>query len=58
MKRVVVRIAVIIAVVAAFVLLWTAYRAGIRERRRLEANQHSLLTDVDYYRTRDSLSAA
>lgn len=58
MKRVVVRIAVIIAVIAAFVLLWRAYRSESRERRRMEANQHSLLTDVEYYRTRDSLSAA
>ena len=58
MKRLIVRIAVIIAVIAAFVLLWRVYRHEHRERRRLEANQHSLLTDVEYYRTRDSLSAA
>lgn len=58
MKRMMVRMAVVIAVIAAFILLWRLYRFEYHERQRLEANQHSLLTDVEYYRTRDSLSAA
>ena len=58
MKRLLIRAAVVAGLLAAFILLWTAYRSENRERRRLEANQHSLLTDVEYYRTRDSLSAA
>lgn len=58
MKRFLIRAAVVAGLLAAFILLWTAYRSENRERRRLEANQHSLLTDVEYYRTRDSLSAA
>lgn len=58
MKRVVVRIAVIIVVIAVFLLLWRIYRLEHDERQRLEANQRSLMTDVEYYRTRDSLSAA
>lgn len=58
MKRVVIRIAVITGIIAAFILLWRFYRLERLERRRLEANQHSLLTKVEYYRTRDSLSAA
>lgn len=58
MKRMVVRIAVIIVVIAVFLLLWRIYRLEHDERQRLEANQRSLMTDVEYYRTRDSLSAA
>lgn len=58
MKRLIVRIAVIIAIITAFLLLWRIYRLEHDERQRLEANQHSLMTDVKYYRTRDSLSAA
>ena len=58
MKRLLIRAAVVAGLLAAFILLWTAYRSENRERRRLEAHQHSLLTDVEYYRTRDSLSAA
>lgn len=58
MKRLLIRAAVIAGIIAAFILLWRAYRAETRERRRLEANQRTLLTDVEYYRTRDSLSAA
>lgn len=58
MKRLIIRIAVIIAIIAAFLLLWRIYRLEHDERQRLEANQHSLMTDVEYYRTRDSLSAA
>lgn len=50
--------AVIIAIITAFLLLWRIYRLEHDERQRLEANQHSLMTDVEYYRTRDSLSAA
>jgi len=30
----------------------------VQERQRLDSNQRSLLSDVKYYRTRDSLSAA
>lgn len=58
MKRLIIRIAVVIAIIAAFLLLWRIYRLEHGERQRLEANQHSLMTDVEYYRTRDSLSAA
>lgn len=58
MKRLIIRIAVVIAIIAAFLLLWRIYRLEHDERQRLEANQHSLMTDVEYYRTRDSLSAA
>lgn len=58
MKRLIVRIAVIIAIITAFLLLWRIYRLEHDERQRLEANQRSLMTDVEYYRTRDSLSAA
>lgn len=58
MKRVIVRIAVVIGIIATFILLWWFYRLEHFERQRLEANQHSLLTKAEYYRTRDSLSAA
>ena len=58
MKRLLSRIVVIAAVAGLIVLLWVMYRSEVRDRRRLEANQRSLLTDVEYYRTRDSLSAA
>lgn len=58
MKRLIIRIAVVIAIIAAFLLLWRIYRLEHDERQRLEANQLSLMTDVEYYRTRDSLSAA
>lgn len=58
MKRLLSRIVVTAAVVGVIVLLWVLYRSEVRDRRRLEANQRSLFTDVEYYRTRDSLSAA
>ena len=58
MKRFLIRMAVIAGIAAAFICLWMQYRSEHRERRRLEANQHSLLTDIQFYRTRDSLSAA
>lgn len=58
MKRLLSRMVVIAAVAGLIVLLWVMYRSESRDRRRLEANQRSLLTDVEYYRTRDSLSAA
>ena len=57
MKRFLIRLAVIAGIIAAFVCLWMQYRSEHRERRRLEDNQHSLLTEVQFYRTRDSLSA-
>ena len=57
MKRFLIRMAVIAGIAAAFICLWMQYRSEHRERRRLEANQHSLLTDIQFYRTRDSLSA-
>ena len=57
MKRLLSRMVVIAAVAGLIVLLWVMYRSESRDRRRLEANQRSL-TDVEYYRTRDSLSAA
>ena len=58
MKRFLIRMSVIAGIAAAFICLWMQYRSEHRERRRLEANQRSLLTDVQFYRTRDSLSAA
>lgn len=58
MKRLPNRIMLIVAVIVVLVLLWGVWRSERRERLRLEANQHALLTDVEYYRTRDSLSAA
>ena len=58
MKRLLSRMVVIAAVAGLIVLLWVMCRSESRDRRRLEANQRSLLTDVEYYRTRDSLSAA
>ena len=58
MKRFLIRMAEIAGIAAAFICLWMQYRSEHRERRRLEANQHSLLTDIQFYRTRDSLSAA
>ena len=45
MKRLLIRAAVTAGILAAFTLLWTAYRSGNRERCRLESNQRSLLTD-------------
>lgn len=58
MKRLIVRIVLAAVVVAAFLIIWRLYRLEHLERLRLEDNQHVLLTDVEYYRTRDSLSAA
>lgn len=58
MKRLFIRIAVVVVIIIAFFLVWSIYRSERRERLRLEANQHALLTDVEFYRTRDSLSAA
>ena len=58
MRRFLIRMAVIAGIAAAFICLWMQYRSEHRERRRLEANQHSLLTDIQFYRMRDSLSAA
>lgn len=42
---------------AIIVLLWL-YNAEKEERQRLAVNQTSLLEDITYYRTADSLSAA
>lgn len=58
MRRFLIRMAVIAGIAAAFICLWMQYRSEHRERRRLEANQHSLLTDIQFYRMRDSLNAA
>lgn len=49
MKRFLIRMAVIAGIAAAFICLWMQYRSEHRERRRLEANQHSLLTDIQFY---------
>ena len=48
MKRLLSRMVVIAAVAGLIVLLWVMYRSESRDRRRLEANQRSLLTDVEY----------
>ena len=45
MKRLLIRAAVAAGILAAFILLWTAYQSGNRERCRMESNQRSLLTD-------------
>lgn len=58
MKRLPNQIMLIVVVIVVLVLLWGVWHSERRERLRLEANQHALLTDVEYYRTRDSLSAA
>ena len=47
MKRLLSRMVVIAAVAGLIVLLWVMYRSESRDRRRLEANQRSLLTDVE-----------
>lgn len=58
MKRFMVRAVLIIIVIAAFIVLWEMYRSSRRECTRLKDNQRTLFTDVEIYRTRDSLSAA
>lgn len=58
MKRIMVRAVLIIIVIAAFIVLWEMYRSSRREYTRLKDNQRTLFTDVEIYRTRDSLSAA
>lgn len=58
MKRIMVRAVLIIIVIAAFIVLWEMYRSSRRECTRLKDNQRTLFTDVEIYRTRDSLSAA
>lgn len=58
MKRMWIRLLTIAIVLAAAIVFANLYRTEIRERRRLEANQRALQSDVLYYRTRDSLSAA
>lgn len=58
MKRFLIRIAVTAGIIAVFILLWMAYRAERRDRRRLEENQRTLMENVVFYRTRDSLSVA
>ena len=58
MKRMWIRLGMIVIVLAAAIVFVKLYRTEIRERRRLEDNQRALLSDVRYYRTRDSLSAA
>ena len=45
MKRLLIRVTLTAGILAAFTLLWTAYRSGNREHCRLESNQRSLLTD-------------
>lgn len=58
MKRIWVRLGVLILVFITGVVFWKLYRSEVHERRRLEDNQRVLLSDIRYYRTRDSLSAA
>lgn len=58
MKRILIRAGVIVLIAAAFILLWQMYRLAQEKCGRLEANQRTLLSDVTYYHTRDSLSAA
>lgn len=58
MKRIVVILIVFFLLSGTFYVLWQLYRNERQERLRLEANQHSLLSETRYYRTHDSLSAA
>ena len=58
MKRTLILIASALVLLSLFYLMWRMYASERTERRRLEANQHSLLTETRLYRTRDSLSAA
>lgn len=58
MKRTLILILIIILVLAGFYAVWRLYIAECRDRQRLEENQRTLMEDVVYYRTRDSLSAA
>lgn len=58
MKRVLIKAGVAVIVLLAFIFLWNRYRSARKECERLAANQRTLLSDVDFYRTRDSLSAA
>lgn len=58
MKRVLIKAGVAMIVLLAFIFLWNRYRSARKECERLAANQRTLLSDVDFYRTRDSLSAA
>jgi hypothetical protein len=58
MKRYVVLVVVFGLLVAGVIGLWKEV-AGLRaENKRLSDNQRTLLSDVVYYKTRDSLSAA
>lgn len=58
MKRILIKAGVAMIVLLAFIFLWNRYRSARKECERLAANQRTLLSDVDFYRTRDSLSAA
>lgn len=58
MKRVLIKAGVVVIILLAFIFLWNLYRSARKECERLAANQRTLLSDVDFYRTRDSLSAA
>ncbi len=50
---------IIIAILtAALCILGALYRGKAKETKRLGDNQHALLTDLAFYRTKDSLSGA
>jgi hypothetical protein len=49
---------VIVAILGLLVFGFFRIRALQKENARLTQNQHSLLTDIVYYKTKDSLSAA
>lgn len=58
MKRTLILLLILLLVLTGFYILWQLYASERRDRRRLEENQRTLLEDVVFYRTRDSLSAA
>ena len=58
MKRTLILILIVFLIVLGFYTLWRLYVSERRDRRRLEENQRTLMEDVVFYRTRDSLSAA
>lgn len=53
------KLPVLIGVLALIIIvLFSMLRASNQEKKRYQANQHSLLENVTFYRTKDSLSAA
>ncbi|MFR3330347.1 MAG: DUF6549 family protein [Odoribacter splanchnicus] len=58
MKRTLMLILIVLLIVTGFYAVWCLYVSERRDRQRLEENQRTLMEDVTFYRTRDSLSAA